>query len=77
MPNDGVRYELVKEEVTRMAPARRRHGRIHMNIATSLDGSVRAQRLGVEYAAETGFLLATAPDTVLAPTWPSWRRKLG
>jgi len=38
-----------------------------MNIATSLNGSVRAQRLGVVYAAETGFLLATTPDTVRAP----------
>jgi len=67
MPNDGARYELVRGEVTRMAPAGQRHGRIAMNIATSLNGSVRAQRLGVGYAAETGFLLATTPDTVRAP----------
>ena len=50
-----------------MAPAGQRHGRIAMNMATSLNGSVRAQRLGVVYAAETGFLLATTPDTVRAP----------
>ena len=67
MPNDGARYELVRGEVTRMAPAGQRHGRIAMNIATSLNGSVRAQCLGVVYAAETGFLLATTPDTVRAP----------
>jgi Uma2 family endonuclease len=67
MPNDGARYELVRGEVIRMAPAGQRHGRIAMNIATSLNGSVRAQRLGVVYAAETGFLLASAPDTVRAP----------
>jgi Uma2 family endonuclease len=50
-----------------MAPAGQRHGRIAMNLLTSLNGSVRAQRLGVVYAAETGFLLASAPDTVRAP----------
>ncbi len=38
-----------------------------MNIATSFNGSVRARRLGIVYAAETGFLLATAPDTARAP----------
>jgi Uma2 family endonuclease len=67
MPNDDARYELVRGEVTRMAPAGQRQGRIAMNIATSLNGSVRAQRLGVVYAAQTGFLLASAPDTVRAP----------
>ncbi|MDQ3582325.1 MAG: Uma2 family endonuclease [Pseudomonadota bacterium] len=50
-----------------MAPAGQRHGRIAMNLATSLNGSVRARRLGVVYTAETGFLLATAPDTARAP----------
>jgi Uma2 family endonuclease len=67
MPNDGGRFELVRGEVTRMAPAGQRHGRIAMNLATSLNASVRAQGLGVVYAAETGFLLATTPDTVRAP----------
>jgi Uma2 family endonuclease len=67
MPNDGARYELVRGEVTRMAPAGQRHGRIAMNLLTSLNASVRAQRLGVVYAAESGFLLATTPDTVRAP----------
>ncbi len=67
MPNDGARYELVRGEVTRMAPAGQRHGRIAMNLLTSLNASVRAQGLGVVYAAETGFLLATTPDTVRAP----------
>ena len=43
-----------------MAPAGQRHGWIAMNLLTSLNGSVQAQRLGVVYAAETGFLLATA-----------------
>ncbi len=37
-----------------------------MNIATPLDVYVRNHHLGVVYAAETGFLLATDPDTVWA-----------
>ncbi|MGH8569590.1 MAG: Uma2 family endonuclease [Gammaproteobacteria bacterium] len=39
MPSDGARYELLRGEVTRMAPAGRRHGRMAMNLATSLNGS--------------------------------------
>ncbi|MCG8350866.1 MAG: Uma2 family endonuclease [Chloroflexales bacterium] len=65
-PDDGFRYELVQGEVRRMSPAGFRHGRLIMNIATPLDQHVRTHKLGVVCAAETGFLLATDPDTVRA-----------
>lgn len=66
MPDTGVRYELVQGEVRHMSPAGFHHGRLIMNIATPLDQHVRSQQLGVVCAAETGFLLATDPDTVRA-----------
>ncbi|HEY6328256.1 MAG TPA: Uma2 family endonuclease, partial [Blastocatellia bacterium] len=61
------RYELVKGELRQMAPASHEHGRITINISTPLDQRVRANNLGVVFAAETGFRLASAPDTVRAP----------
>jgi Uma2 family endonuclease len=66
MPDNGFRYELVQGELRRMSPAGFHHGRLIMNVATTLDQHVRAQQLGVVCAAETGFLLTTDPDTVRA-----------
>jgi Uma2 family endonuclease len=67
MPDDGFRYELVRGELRKMAPAGHQHGRIAINLTTPLDQYVRAHNLGVVYAAETGFKLASNPDTVRAP----------
>jgi len=64
MPDDGFRYDLVQGELHRMSPAGFQHGRLIMNVSTPLDQHVRAQNLGIVCAAETGFLLATDPDTV-------------
>jgi Uma2 family endonuclease len=67
MPDDGFRYELVKGELRRMAPAGNVHGRVAMNVGILLGGYVKAHDLGTVYAAETGFRLAGDPDTVRAP----------
>ena len=67
MPDDGYRYELVRGELRKMAPAGYLHGRIAINITTPLDQHVRAHTLGTVYAAETGFKLASNPDVVRAP----------
>lgn len=64
---DGVRRELVQGEVRRMAPAGYRHGRIVLNVTTPLDRFVRENNLGAVLAAETGFKIASNPDTVRAP----------
>lgn len=50
-----------------MSPAGGQHGRIAMRIGSMLEQHVRNNRLGEVFAAETGFLLATDPDTVRAP----------
>jgi len=67
LPDDGFRHELVRGELRTMPPAGSEHGYIAINIGTSLNGHVKARNLGRVYAAETGFKLASNPDTVRAP----------
>src|SRR5438105_13261243 len=67
MPDDGFRYELVKGELRKLAPAGHEHGRVAINFTWRLAQRVTTNQLGVVYAAETGFTLATNPDTVRAP----------
>jgi Uma2 family endonuclease len=50
-----------------MTPTGRSHGRIAMRKAWPLAQHVEERGLGTVYAAETGFLFATDPDTVRAP----------
>lgn len=67
MPDDGFRYELINGELHQTAPAGEEHGSAAMSVGGSLHAYVRAHNLGKVYAAETGFRLATDPDTVRAP----------
>jgi Uma2 family endonuclease len=67
MPRRNERCELVRGQLRMMSPAGGRHGRIAMRIGSLLDVHVRHHRLGVVYAAETGFVLSRNPDTVRAP----------
>jgi Uma2 family endonuclease len=67
MPDDGFRYELVKGEIRKMAPAGSRHGQVALEVAWSLKQHVDANKLGVTFASETGFKISTNPDTVRAP----------
>ena len=66
LPEDGFRYELVKGELVQMAPAGHEHGELAMRLGWRLAQHVEANDLGKVYAAETGFRLASAPDTVRA-----------
>ena len=67
LPDDGFRYELVRGEVHKMTPAGNEHGKIAMSVAWRLAQHVENHGLGAVYAAETGFRLASDPDTVRAP----------
>ena len=67
MPDDGFRYELVQGELRKMTPAGNLHGRVAMSFAWRLAQYAEENHLGTVYAAETGFRLATDPDTVRAP----------
>jgi Uma2 family endonuclease len=75
MPKDGFRYELVKGELIRMSPAGFDHGVVGMSIGMLLAHYVKANNLGVVCLAETGFKIASDPDTVLAPDVSFVRRE--
>ena len=67
MPEDGNRYELVEGVLIKMSPPGFEHGDVALTIGGLLWQHVRANKLGRVVAAETGFKLASDPDTVLAP----------
>ena len=67
LPRGRFRYELVKGELLTMSPAGEEHGAVSLNLALELGMYVKANKLGIVYAAETGFKLESNPDTVLAP----------
>ncbi len=67
MPDDGYRYELVRGELRKMAPASFFHGTSAMRIGAPLAIYVIENGLGEVCAAETGFRIGSDPDYVLAP----------
>ena len=67
LPRDAHRYELVNGELHVREPKGHLHGSVASEIARDLGNYVKAQCLGCVYAAETGFVLASNPDTVRAP----------
>ena len=73
MPNDGAGYELVKGELRRkgdphkMSPTGFKHGTIVARLTGALVHHIEANDLGEVTGAETGFKLASDPDTVRAP----------
>lgn len=67
LPDDGKRRELVRGELREMAPAGNEHGYIASEILGELRNYVKANDLGRTYTAETGFKIASDPDTVRAP----------
>lgn len=75
MPGDGFRYELIRGELRKMVPAGDAHGEIAATLNGVLYAHVRARHLGRVYAAETGFRLASDPDTVRAPDVAFVRRE--
>lgn len=67
LEDESHRHELVKGELLTMPPAGYKHGAVTMNLSLFLGAHVKANKLGVLLAAETGFKLESDPDTVLAP----------
>lgn len=65
----GRWHEVVDGVLIEMAPTGFTHGQIVQELARVLANHVRARRLGVVTAAETGYVLSAPgePDTVLAP----------
>ena len=67
LPDDGKRYELVEGTLNEMSPAGTEHGLIAMKAGVILYQYAHERGLGEVFAAETGFVLSSEPDTVRAP----------
>ncbi|HEX2972346.1 MAG TPA: Uma2 family endonuclease, partial [Tepidisphaeraceae bacterium] len=67
LPDHGGHRELVRGELREMAPAGSQHGAVIINLAAPLAQFVKANHLGIVFAAETGFIIARQPDTVRGP----------
>lgn len=67
LKEDGCRYELIEGQVIKMSPAGSEHGRIADRISRRMGNFIEQNNLGQTYAAETGFKIASDPDTVRAP----------
>jgi Uma2 family endonuclease len=66
MPDDGFRYELVKGELRKMSPAGSEHGAVVFNASLLIGQHIKSNNLGQGFGAETGFKIASDPDTVRA-----------
>lgn len=60
-------WELIDGALLEMSPPGGEHGGCVDNLHFALGSHIRAHQLGKLFAAETGFLLARDPDTLLAP----------
>ncbi|MGB8507670.1 MAG: Uma2 family endonuclease [Pyrinomonadaceae bacterium] len=67
LPKDGFRHELVKGEIKKMSPAGSEHGAVVFNLSIILGQHIKTNNLGQGFGAETGFKIASDPDTVRAP----------
>ena len=67
MPEHGGHSELIEGQLRVMEPGNFEHGRVASTADRLLSTHVHATGSGVTLAAETGFVLATEPDTVRAP----------
>lgn len=67
LPDDGRRYELIEGVLNKTSPAGMAHGLVAMRAGAILFNFVHHRELGEVFAAETGFVLSTDPDTVRAP----------
>lgn len=63
---EGKKHELIDGIVVEMEPSGAEHGLVTLTIAARLKAHIDAEGLGVGFV-ETGFLLGSDPDWVMAP----------
>ena len=63
----GKSTELVRGRLIVREPPNTHHGRVQANLTVLLGSFVRAHRLGAIFGQDTGFRIASDPDTVRAP----------
>ena len=61
------KHDLIRGELISMPPAGGEHGRVALALGARIYAFVQDQNLGAAYAAETGFILDSEAETVLAP----------
>ena len=66
---NGKRYSLILGELIEMPPAGNEHGMFTDLVSSNASVYAQQKKLGVGFAAETGFKLTQNPDTVMAPDW--------
>ncbi len=66
MPHNGDRYELVRGELRTMSLGGSRHGSVGSRLGACLGHHVLTHDLGEVFNSDTGFRLASDPDTVRA-----------
>lgn len=70
MPNsehgNDYLYELIEGELKKMSPTKPMHGIVTARLTVVVGQHVEAEDLGEVFGAETGFLVKSNPDTVLA-----------
>jgi Uma2 family endonuclease len=67
LPQDGMRHELIKGELTTMTPAGSEYGESAAWICRILGTHIVNNGLGRSFGTETGFIIERDPDTVRAP----------
>jgi Uma2 family endonuclease len=67
MPDDGYKYELVAGRLRKMTPAGVRHGVVGVRLVNAVSAHVERHNLGITVGPDTGYKLASNPDTVRAP----------
>lgn len=67
LPNDNLRYELVRGHLAAEPPVGYRHGRLAVAIASALENYAKESGYGISVTSEVGFQLSHDPDTVRGP----------
>lgn len=69
LSSNGSRYALIMGELIKMPPAGNEHGMFTDLVSSNASVYAQQMKLGVGFAAETGFKLTQNPDSVIAPGW--------
>jgi Uma2 family endonuclease len=67
LPDDGVRRELIEGQIQVMSPASLKYGWIGAKLLRHIGSFAEANSLGETFNSETGYRVASDPDTVLVP----------
>ena len=74
LPDDGLRHELIRGELTSMPPSGSEHSHETMWLGHIVCGYILEHGLGFPFGAEGGFLIGRDPDTVRAPDFAFVRK---